>query len=142
MRVRGAELMGRAVRTAEGNRDVKLPTRHREHVRRVVYDLIEGHQREAEGHELDYRPQTNHGRADPEAGETIFTDRRIDDAGWTETIKQALAHFISAVVLRDLLAHEEDVLVALQLFRERLVQRLAIGDLSHAPASAFVSPFA
>ena len=39
--MRRAELMRRAVRTAERDRDIELPARHREHVRRVVHDLVE-----------------------------------------------------------------------------------------------------
>ena len=75
----------------------------------------------------------------PRPGETVLADRRIDDAPFAKAIEQTLAHFVGAVVLRHFLAHEEDVRVALQFFRERFVQRLAIGNLSHAFASD--SPF-
>ena len=40
-------------------------------------------------------------------------------------------HLVGAVVARDLLAHQEDVGVALHLLGERLVQRLAVRNLSH-----------
>src|SRR5216684_428168 len=88
-----AELMGRAVWSAKGDWNIKLSTRHREHVRRVVYDLIESDERKTERHELDNRPQSNHGRAHSEPGEAVFTDRRIDDAFRAKAFEQTLTDF-------------------------------------------------
>ena len=132
VRMGRAELVRRAVRAAEGDRDVELAARHGEHVRRVVHDLVEGDERKAEGHELDDRPQPDHRRADAEAGEAIFADRRVDDALRAETLEQSLADFVGAVVFGDFFAHQEDIRVALDFFGERFVQRLAVGDFSHA----------
>ena len=101
---------------------------------RVVHHLIEGDERKTEGHELDDRPQADHGRADAHAGETVLADRRVDDPLRPEAIEQTLADFVGAVVLRDFFAHEEDIGIALEFFSERFVQRLAISDLPHASA--------
>src|SRR5439155_20771816 len=109
MRMSRAELVRGAVRSAECDRDIKLSARHREHVRRVVHYLVEGDKRETERHELDDRPEPDHGRADTQAGETVFADRRINDAFRTEALEQALTHFVSAVVFGDLFAHEKHI---------------------------------
>ena len=126
-----AELMRRPVRSAKSDRDIELAARHREHVGRVVHHLIERDERKTEGHEFDDRPQPDHGGADAHAGKTIFADRRVDDALRAEAFEQALADFVGAVVFGDFFAHQENVRIALQFFRERFVQRLAISDLAH-----------
>src|SRR6266404_7944539 len=129
--MRRAELVRRSVRAAKSNWNVELPARHREHVGRVVHDLIESDQRKAERHEFDDRTKSNHGCADSEPGKSVFTDRRVDDSSRSETIEQPLTDFVSAIVFRDLFAHEENIWIALQFFGERFVERLAVSDLSH-----------
>ena len=130
----GAELVRRTVRSAKCDRDIELAAGHREHVRSVVYDLVEGDKRETERHEFDDRPQPDHRGANAHAGKTVFTDGRVDDPFGPETLQQALAHFVSPVVFSDLFTHQKDVRIARQLFGERFVERLAIGNLSHALA--------
>ena len=53
-----AELMRGPIRPAKSDRDIELPARHREHVRRVVHHLIERDERKTEGHEFDDRTQS------------------------------------------------------------------------------------
>src|SRR2546423_13121375 len=125
------ELMSRAVWSAERDRNIKLAARHHEHVGRVVHDLVEGNKRKAPGHELDDRPKPGHGRADAKAGKTVFADRRIDDSSRSETFEQTLAHFVSALIFRDFLAHQKNIRVARQLFGKRFVESLTISDLPH-----------
>ena len=84
-----AKLMGRAVRTAKSNRDIELSAGHREHVRRVVHDLIERHERETKRHELNDRPQADHCRADSQPGKSVLADRRVDDAFGPKTLEQS-----------------------------------------------------
>ena len=79
-------------------------------------------QAEAEGHELDDRPQADHRRADADAGEPFLGDRRVDDPARAEPLEHPLADLVGAVVLGDLLAHEEDAVVALHLLGHRLVR--------------------
>ena len=136
MRMSRAELMCRAVWSAKRDRDIELPARHREHIRRVVHDLIECDQRKTERHEFDDRPQPDHGRADAQAGKSVLADWSVDDAFRPEALKQALAHLVSAVVFRDFFAHQKNVRIALQFFRERFIECLAISDFSHRPSSA------
>src|SRR5256885_1870178 len=100
-----AELVRRPVWSPERDRNIKLAARHHEHVGRVVHDLIEGHEREAESHELDDRSQSNHGCADAESSETVLTNWRIDNTLRAKSFEQSLTHFIGAVVFRDFLPH-------------------------------------
>ena len=104
---------------------------HHEHVGRVVYHLIERDQRKTPSHEFNDWPQPGHRRANSKTGKTVFTDRRVDDSSRSEAFEQTLAHLVGAVILRDFLAHEENIRVTLELLSERLVQRLAIRDLPH-----------
>src|SRR5438034_9387990 len=130
--MRRAELMRRSIRSAERNRDVKLSTRHRVHIWGVVHDLVERDQRKAECHKLDNRPQPDHRRPHAKARESILADRSIDNTSRSEALEQALAYFVSAIVFGDLFAHEENVRITLQFFRERFVERLAISNFPHA----------
>src|SRR5262249_10929269 len=93
------ELMRGSVRPAKGDRNIELTARHHEHVRRVVHDLIERDERKTPGHELNDRPQTGHGRADAQTGESVFANRRVDDSFRSEAFKQSLADFVSTVIL-------------------------------------------
>ena len=125
------ELVRRAVGTAERHGHGELPARHGEHVRRVVDDLVERHQRERERHELDDGPQPGHRRPHAQARESGLGDGRVDHALGAEPFQQALADLVSAVVLGYLLAHEERVRVALHFFEEGFVDGLAVGNFAH-----------
>src|SRR5947207_3499695 len=131
MRVRRAELMGRSVRPAKSNWNIELPTRHREHVWRIVDYLIEGNQGKTKRHELNNWPQPDHCRTDSHSRKTVFADRGIDDPSRSEAIEQSLADFVSAVVFGDFFAHQKDIRIALQLLGQRFVQSLTVCDLSH-----------
>src|SRR5262245_41825183 len=131
MRMRSAELVRRPVWSAERDGDVKLPTRHGEHVWGVVYDLIECHQRKAECHELNDRPQTDHCRADSQPGKSVLAYGGVDDPPRPKALKQTMADFVGALVFSHFLAHKKDVWIAFNFFRERFIQCLTIRDLSH-----------
>ena len=64
-------------------------------------------------------------RADAEAGKAVLGDRRVDDALVAELLQQALADLVGALVLGDLLAHQEDVRVAAHLLGHGVAQRFA-----------------
>src|SRR4029077_13082548 len=81
--------------------------------------------REVPRHELDDRPEADHGRPDPHAREPRLGDRRVDDALLAEAREHPFRHLVRAVVVPDLLAHEEDRLVALHLLAHRLAERFA-----------------
>ena len=66
--------------------------------------------------------------ADGKPGEAVLGDRRVDDAARAELVQHALADLVGALVLRDLLAHQEHALVGAHLLGHRVAQRLAHGD--------------
>src|SRR5438552_16531358 len=107
--------MGRPVWSSKRDRDTELTTGHGEHVRGVVHHLIECHERKTKRHELDDRPEPDHGRADAQLGKTIFADRRVNDSLGTKSFEQSLRDLISTVVLRHLRAHGGNLWISLQI---------------------------
>ena len=79
---------------------------------------------EVEGHELDDRLQPVEGGADAETGEAVLGDRSVDDAAVAELLQQALGHLVGALVFRDFLAHDEDLVVTAHLFGHGVAQAL------------------
>src|SRR5258707_14218498 len=104
-----AKLVRGSIRSTERDRNIELPAGHHEHVGSVVHDLIESDQRKAPRHKLDDRPQSGHGRADSKARESVFADWCVDDAPGPKELKQTLAHFESAVIFRDFIAHQKSI---------------------------------
>src|SRR5580704_2143965 len=105
MRMRSAELMCRAIRSTKGDGDIKLPARHRVHIRRVVHDLIECHERKAERHKFNNRPQADHRRANSQASKAILADWSVDNASRPKAFKQTMANLVGALVFRDFFTH-------------------------------------
>ncbi len=131
LRVLRGELERGAGGPPEDDRHRELALGHVVHLRRRVDDLVDGQEGEVEGHELDDGPQPRHRRAHAQPREAELADRRVHDALVAELVEQALGHLVGAVVLGDLLAHEEDVRVPLHLLAERLVEGLAVGHHGH-----------
>src|SRR6266704_1020857 len=133
--MRGAELMCGSVRAAKRDGNIELPARHREHVGGVVHHLIEGYERKAERHKFNDRPQSDHRRADSEAGESVFADWSVNDPSRPEALKQTLADLVCALIFSDLFAHQKNIRVPLEFFRERFIECLTISDFSHGLSS-------
>src|SRR5437899_6256293 len=129
--MRGAELVRGSVRTPECDGYIELAARHREHVRGVVHGLIEGYERKAERHKFNDRPQSDHRRADSEAGKPVLADWSINNPPRPKALKQALAHLVCALIFGDFLAHQENIWIPLEFFRERFIECLTISDFSH-----------
>src|SRR5262245_40700650 len=70
-------------------------------------------------------------RSDPESGHSMFGDRSVDHARGAEFLQQALGHLVRALIFGDLLAHDEDGLVAPHFFRHGVAQRLANRHRDH-----------
>ena len=81
---------------------------------------------------IGFRPAMR--RADAEAGEAMFGDRRIDDAPGAEFLQQALRDLIGALIFGDFLAHDEDVRIAAHLFGHGVAQSFAHGHRDHLGA--------
>jgi hypothetical protein len=131
----GPELQRRAARSSEDDRHADLPARHVAHLGGRVDDLVDGQQREVPGHHLDDRTEADHRGADADAGEPQLGDGRVDHPLGTELLEESTAHLVGAVVLRDLLAHQEDPVVALHLLAEGVIQGVAVGERRHDQAS-------
>ena len=93
-------------------RNVELSARHVLQRRRVVEDLVECEQAEVDGHDLDDRPHAAQRGADPGADERRLRQRRVAHALGAELLEQPLAHREAAAVPTDILAHEEDAVIA------------------------------
>jgi hypothetical protein len=117
VRVRRAELVAGALRHAHDERHADLAAEHVVDVRGVVDDLVHRQQREVDRHELDDRAQAEHRRADAHADDRVLGDRRVADALLAELLEQAGGDLEGAVEDADVLAHQEDVLVALSSSR-------------------------
>jgi hypothetical protein len=123
--VLGGDARRRAVRAAEHDRAAHLAAGHVERLGGGVDDVVDRLHGEVEGHELDDRLQARHRRADAEAGEAVLGDRRVDHALRPELLQQALGDLVGALILADLLAHEEHVAVAAHFLGHGVAQRLA-----------------
>jgi hypothetical protein len=60
-----------------------------------------------------------------------FRDRRVDHAGFAESLLEALGDLERAAIRADVLAQHEDAIVALHLLPQALAQRLEKGDFGH-----------
>jgi hypothetical protein len=69
--------------------------------------------------------QTAKGSTDSQTGKAGLCDGGVDDPLLAEPVEQALGDLVCAVVLGDLLAEDEHLLVGLELLGERLVQGIA-----------------
>ena len=68
---------------------------------------------------------------DADAGEAMLGNGRVDHALRPELLQQTLADLVGALILRDLLAHQEHAIVAAHLLGHRIPKRLAHGLLDH-----------
>ena len=127
--VLGGDAGGSAVGAAENDRGTHLAAGHVEGLCRRVDDLVDRLHGKIPGHELDDRAQSGKRRADAKAGKAVLGDRRVDDAFRAELLEEALGHLVGALIFRDLLAHDEDVLVAAHLLGHGVAQRFADGDV-------------
>jgi hypothetical protein len=125
------ELERGTVGSAKHHRHRVLTTRHVQHLRSGIENLVERENAEVPRHELDHRSQPNHGGADTDAGEPQLGDRRVHDAHLPEFLQEPLGHFVGALIDRDFFAHQKNAIVALHLFTQRLAEGLTIRDYWH-----------
>src|SRR2546429_212408 len=135
----GAQLVRGRSRPANHDRHTDLPSGHVADLRRIVHDLIHRKDREVKGHHLDDGVESGHGGADRQAGKSQFGDRRIYDAPRAELFQEPLADLEGALIIGDILADQEDLLVAPHLFPQSLVERFPIGKGHEYTSSARAS---
>ena len=117
----------RAIGAPEDDGTGDLPARHVKGLRRRIDNVINRLHGEVESHELDDGPQPRHGRADSEAGEAMLGDGGVDHPAGAELLQEAAADLVGALVLADLLAHQEDGLVPAHLLGHGVAQGVANG---------------
>ena len=117
----------RAVGAAEHHRAAHLAAAHVIGLGGRVDDVIDRLHREVERHELDDRLQPAHRRTGAEAGETVFGDRRVDDARRAELLEQSLRDLVGALILGNLLAHDEDGRIGAHLLGHGVAEGFADG---------------
>ena len=93
--------------------------------------LVHSQQPEIDSHQFDYRLEPAHRSADARADNSQFGDRSVADAFFAVNGEQAVGDFERAAEVADLLAHDEDALVAVELLAQGLVQCFAVSDLRH-----------
>jgi hypothetical protein len=108
--LRGAD--ARAVRHPDGQRAGEPAARPRPHACGVGDQLVE--RRVGEAHELDLRdgPEAVGRHPDGRPGDAGLRERRVDDPVPAELVDQALGRAEDAAVLADVLAEDDDAVVA------------------------------
>eukprot|EP00053_Salpingoeca_punica_P008562 m.76658 g.76658 ORF g.76658 m.76658 type:complete len:418 (+) comp14651_c0_seq1:227-1480(+) len=129
LRVLGTDAGRRAVGAAEDDGAGEHAVGHVVGLGGRVDHVVDGLHGEVEGHELADRAEAGHGCADGHASETHLRDGRVDHSVATKRLQQAAADLICAVVLADLLAHEDDLLIAPHLVLHGQRQGIANGHL-------------
>ena len=130
----GAHAAGGAVGAAEDDAGADLAAGHVQGLGRRIDDVVDGLHGEVERHELDDRLQPRHGGADAQAGKAVLGDRGIDDALVAKLLQQFAADLVGPLVLGDLLADQEDLVVPTHLLGHGVAQGVADGGLDHGRA--------
>mmetsp|Transcript_7939 Transcript_7939/g.32156 ORF Transcript_7939/g.32156 Transcript_7939/m.32156 type:complete len:421 (+) Transcript_7939:335-1597(+) len=125
--VLGADARRGAVGPAEHDRAGDGARGHVQRLGRGVDDVVDGLHRKVKRHELDDWLEAHHRGAARQAGETRLGDGRVPHAVGAEALQEPLRDLVRALVVANLLAHHEDLLVAFHLLGQGAVERVAHG---------------
>ena len=75
---------------------------------RLIHHLVHDQPGEIAEHDVDHRTHTGHRRADADAGEAGFRDRRVEHAVGAELLHQAAEHLERRAGFGHVFAHDED----------------------------------
>ena len=132
-----AETHAAAVAGSDHQRTGQLAVRHVAKLRHFIGDIVEADGEEVGEHDFRDRPQSRHRRAHRGAENRLFGDRRVAHAQRSELLVEADRRLEHAARLGDVLAQEDDALVALHLLGDAARDGVAIGQFRHAqPPSA------
>src|SRR5215210_4923764 len=123
----GRELHAAAVGTPDHERRLYLSAREIAYLGGVLDDLVRRQKREVPGHHLDYGPHPHHRHADRRACEAVLGDGHVHYPPGPILIVEPVRYEVGTTVDADVLAHEDDVLVPVELVDHRLPQGLAVG---------------
>ena len=148
LRMLSGELVAGAVGRADDQWAAHLAAEHGSDLGCVIDDLVHRDEQEIEGHDLDHRALAEHRGADARADEPLLGDRGVAHAVGPELVEQAGGDLVGAAEDADLLAHDEDALIARELLAQRQADRLAVGhdlgfrgDGAHRPRPAVEDEF-
>ena len=99
-------------------------------LRRLIDHLVHRQRDEVAEHDVDHRSHAGHRRADPDAGDARFRNRRIDHALGAELLYQPRQNFERRARLGDIFADDENRGIAAHLLGERFVDCLGEGDFA------------
>src|SRR5215213_5106459 len=140
MRVLGGELDAAAVGTADDHRHPHLSAREVAHLGGALADLVRSDEREVPSHHLDDGPHALHRHPDGRPGEPEFRDGGVYDPPRPVLVDEAVSDEVGAAVDADVLAHQDDVLVAVHLHDHSLAQGLAVSlGLGHYSSPRYSS---
>jgi hypothetical protein len=103
-------------------------------LRGLVDDHVHRQGGEVGEHDLHHRPAAEERRSDRSPDNRLLGDRRVEHALRAEAPMEALRDTEHAPGLADVLADQEDLLVALHLLGERLGDRGGVRDRPHRSA--------
>ena len=136
-------VLGAAQRRADGcphhHRHGQFPAGHVAQFRGLVDELVHALEQEVRVLHIRDRPHPEHGRADRGSRDRLLADRRIDDPFVAELLGEPevdAERAAESALDPDVLADQEDVVVAAHLLGDRLAQRL--GDRQPPGASVAV----
>ncbi len=128
----GSQLLAAATGGADHQRYPGLPAEHAVDLRGVVDDLVERQQREVDRHDFDDRTQAQHRGTDRGAREALLGDGGVAHAALAELGEHPGGDLVGALEDADLLADEQDVLVAQHLGAQGVMEGLPVGHEAHA----------
>src|SRR5687768_7819910 len=116
----------RAPRHADDQGNAELAVRAVADARGLVDDLLEGRRAEVRELHLGDGTQPADRRADRNADDRGFSERRVDDAAGPELVDEPLAHAEHAAARADVFAQQDVPLVLPELLEERVMDRLDV----------------
>ena len=102
----------------------RLATEHVAVLGALVGQLVHRERREVDVHDLSHGLHAGHRGADAGAGDGRLADGRVAHSLGAEVVVQPARDGVRAAVEADVLAHDEDALVALHLLAQGLVECL------------------
>ena len=132
--VLGGDAGGRAVRPAKHDRAMHLAARHIERLGGGVDDVVDRLHGEVPGHELDDGLEPAKAAPTPTPAKPYSVMGVSTTRVGPNSSSRPWRHFIGALILGDLLAHEEHIRIGAHLLGHGVAQRLAHGHGDHLGA--------
>ncbi len=117
-------------RRPQDHRHFELPARHVVNLRRLIDHLVHRQGDKIAEHDVDHRAHAGHRRADADAGDARFRNRRIDHTLGAEFLHQPRENFERRAGFRNVFADDKNRRIPAHLFGEGFIDRLGEGDFA------------